>query len=303
MNVVHRFRSYFYILIIVFSGCIKEDLEICEPQPVRMGFTFIPSALCAAELVNASDVNRLTVFLFDRNGLFMQQLDTVPNGTNFHMEVLLEPAHYRVVALAGYEEGQLGNTPFVPGVTRIQDAMVATYLEQRNGALLSAEHMLHLGGDTLTVLPETPGQSLDLTMLGRTKKLNFTVDGIAPDRYQIVIAGNAAQYTFEGEQAYLTGNPLIQVPLQAEEDGSYHATSLLNWPLKDFGFFTRLQIIDPETGTRLVDEDMYELLDRVPGFDAECSRDISIGIDYTTDGKIIIAVNGWGVHEDGYILT
>lgn len=303
MKVVYLLRFFCYVLTCCFLwGCIKEDLEICLPQPVRIGFTFIPSTLCPEERQDAGDINRLTVFLFDRDGLYMQQLDTVPHGVNFQMEVLLEPAHYQFVAVAGYDESQLEGTPFVPGVTRIQDAMVSTYLKQPNGALLSAEHMLYLGGDTLTVIPETPGQSLDLTMVGRTKRLNFEVDGIATDRYQIVIAGNAAQYTFNQEQVYLTGNPLVHVPLQVGEDGVYHATTLLNWPLKDDGFFTRLQIIDPETGRRIVDEDMNELLYLAPGFDAECVGGIDIGIDYTTDGRVIITINGWNVHEDGYIL-
>jgi len=240
--------------------------------------------------------------MFDENGLFVQQVDTIPTGVNYQFEVSLVPAYYQFVAVAGYGNNQLRGVPFVPGVTHIRDAAVATYLEQRNGSLLSAEHVLYLGSDTLTVIPETPGQELAMTLIQRTKTLNVAVDGIATDRYQIVLAGNAAQYVFDGEQVYLTGNPPIFVPVQ-EEDGIYMGSTLINWPLKDHGDYTRFQIIDPATGLRLVDEAFYELLQRVPGLDPDCSVSFDIGIEYRIDGKIIISINGWIVFNGDYILT
>lgn len=301
MKVVQYFGVYSCVMLLAFFGCIKEDLEICFPQPVRIAFTFVPSAECAEQLITPTDVNRLSVFLFDQNGLFVQQVDTISESTNYQLELSLEPAHYQFVAVAGYNEEQLRGAPLLPGVTSIKDGAVVTYLEQRNGSLLSAGQVLYLGSDTLTIIPETPGQELAVTMIQRTKTLNIAVDGIANPEYQIVLTDNAAHYTFEDEQVYLTGSPFIYVPLQ-EDDGIYLGQTLINWPLKDDGDYTRFQIINPATGARLVDEDFGLLLRRVPGLNSDCATSFDIDINYTTTRRIIIYINDWKVYDDGYIL-
>jgi len=289
------------MLALILTSCIKEDLDICLPQPVVVAFSFVPSQKCAEELIVPADLNRLTLFLFDHNGRFLQQVDTIPTGSSYQVELSLEPAHYQFVAVAGYDGDQLWGAPFVPGVTNIRDAAVSSYLERRDGSLLSAEQVLYLGNDTLTVLPEVQGQQLSMTLVQQTKTLNVMVDGIANTHYQIALAGNAAQYTFEMEQVYLTGNPLIYIPLQ-EQGGLFEGWTLINWPLKDEGDYTRLQIIDPATGRRLVDEIFLELLERVPGIDLECSTGFDIEIVYRINVGLTIYIDNWKVYSDGYIL-
>lgn len=302
MKAFQYFGTYSWVLLLVFiGGCIKENLEICLPQPVRIAFTFVPAAACAEEPISPTDLNRLTVFLFDQNGLFVQQIDAVPAGTNNPVELSLVPAHYQFVAVAGYDEGQLRRTPFVPGVTSIKDAAIATYLEQPNGALLSAEQVLYLGSDTLTVIPETMGQELTLMMVQRTKTLNITVDGIANPTYEIVLTGNAADYLFKDGQVYLTGSPMIYVPLN-EDVNTHRGQMLVNWPLKDDGDHTRFQIINPATGTRLVDEDFSLLLRSVPGLRVDCATSFDLHINYAANRRIIIYINNWKVYDDGYEL-
>jgi len=285
----------------MLASCIKEDLAICLPQPIRVALTFVASAECAEEPVTPADINHLTVFLFDQDGRFVQQVDTVQSGTSYQIELSLVPAHYRFVAVAGYDEDQLMGLPFVPGVTHITDAAVTSYLEQRDGSLSSAEQVLYLGNDTLTVLPETPGQELAMTVVQQTKTLNVMVDGIANSQYQIALVGNAAQYTFEMEQVYLTGSPVTYIPLR-EENGHYEGTTLINWPLKDEGDHTRLQIIDPTTGRRLLDEIFLELLEHVPGIDLECSTGFDVEIQYRVNTGLVIYIENWKVYDDGYIL-
>jgi len=301
MRAAWSFRLYGCILVLILASCIKEDLEICLPQPVIVTFFFVPSEACAEEPIVPTDLNRLSVFLFDHNGRFVQQIDTIPAGTNYEVNVSLVPAHYQFVAVAGYDEEQLGGTSFIPGVTHIQDAAVSSYLEHLDGSLLSAEQVLYLGNDTLTVQPEVPGQELSMTLVQQTKTLNVTVDGIANTQYQIALAGNAARYTFEMEQVYLTGSPVIYIPLQ-QEDSIFEGQTLVNWPLKDDGDYTRLQIIDPATGRRVVDEVLLELLERVPGIDFECSTGFDIEIVYRIDAGLTIYIENWKVYSDGYIL-
>lgn len=294
------FRYLFWLSTLV--GCIKEDLQICATQLVRIDFSFIRSIACAEQPITPSELNRLTVFLFDEKGIFVQQVDTIPTGTDYQLDISLVPAHYRFVAVAGYTADQLQGVPFIPGVTRIEDAAVATFVEQRDGSLLSAEHVLYLGSDTLTVKPETAGQEREIALTQRTKTLNVNVDGIATDRYRIALAGNAAAYRFfEDQQVYLTGNPPAYVPIH-QQNGNFIGKTLINWPLKDEGNYTRFQIIDPVTGMRLVDEDFDELLMRVPGFQMDCASDFDVDIEYRTDGRLIISINGWKVYEEGYIL-
>lgn len=285
----------------IFAGCIKEDLEICLPQLVRLNFVFVPSEACAEKPIIPTDLNRLSVFLFDHHGRFVQQVDTIPTGSNYQIELSLEPAHYQFVAVAGYDEGQLDGVPFIPGVTHIQDVAVSSYLEQRDGSLMSAEQVLYLGNDTLTVQPEVPGQELSMTLVQQTKTLNVTVDGIANTQYRIALAGNAARYMFEMGQVYLTGTPVIYIPLK-QEGGIFEGQTLVNWPLKDEGDYTRLQIIDPTTGRRVVDEILLELLERVPEIDLECSTGFDIEIVYRINAGLTIYIENWKVYSDGYIL-
>src|SRR5690606_3666208 len=97
------FRLSCYILALIVVSCIKEDLEICAPQPIQFSFTFTASAECS-DTINPIDVNRLTVFLFDQYGRYIQQIDTIPEGTAYHVQLFLVPANYQVVAIAGYDE-------------------------------------------------------------------------------------------------------------------------------------------------------------------------------------------------------
>lgn len=304
MKIVHRFRLCGLLLVLVFTGCIKEDLEICLPQTVRIAFTFIRSADCIEEIADPEDVNLLTVFVFNENGLFVEQADTIPIGGNYGLELSLEPnITYQFVAVAGYVDEQLRGEPFVPGVTHLEDAAVTTYLEQRNGSLQSAEYILYKGSDTLTVVPETPGQELNITLIQRTKVLNIAVDGLdGNELYEVVLVGNAAQYTFDDQQVFLTGNPMIYVPMEEGADKFLFGRSMVNWPLKQEGFYTRLQVVNPETGYRLLDEDLYELLDQVPGLDLECANSFDIGFLYTVDLRIRIYINQWLVYDSGYEL-
>ncbi len=299
MKVPYYFRLYGIMLAWMLTGCIKEDLEICFPKTVQVAFTFVPSAECTETPIVPTDINLLTVFLFDQHGTFVQQIDTIPAGTDYKMELSLVPAHYQFVTVAGYDEDQLRETPFIPGVTNIRDATVSSYLEVRDGSLLSAEQVLYLGTDTLTVMPEISGE-LAMTLIQQTKVLNIVVDGIANSRYQIALAGNAAQYTFEMDQVYLTGSPPIYVPLQGEGT-LWKGTTLVNWPLKDDGDHTRLQIIDPATGRRLVNEDLLELILRVPDIDLECSTGFTIEIEYRISIGLVIYIENWMVYDNGYV--
>ena len=301
MKAARSFKLFCCILAFILASCIKEDLEICLPQPVVVAFSFVASEACAEEPIVPSGLNRLSVFLFDHNGRFVQRIDTIPTGSNYQIELPLVPAHYQFVAVAGYNEDQLHEAPFMPGVTHINDGAVSSYLENRNGTLTSAEHVLYMGADTLTVQPEAKDQALSMTLIQQTKTLNVTVDGIANTDYQIALAGNAARYTFEMEQVYLTGSPAIYIPLQ-QEGSVFEGQTLLNWPLKDSGNYTRLQIIDPSTGRRLVDEILLELLERVPGIDLECSTGFDIEIVYRIDAGLTIYIENWKVYSDGYIL-
>ena len=140
-----------------------------------------------------------------------------------------------------------------------------------------------------------------MTLIQQTKILHITVDGIANSQYQIALAGNAAQYTFGMEQVYLTGSPPIFIPLQ-DDNGLYKGTTLVNWPLKSDGDNTKLQIINPATGTRLVNEDLLELILRVPNIDLECSTGFDIEIEYRVGRGLIIYIENWKVYDDGYIL-
>ena len=249
-------------------------------------------------------MNRLTIFVFDEKGLFVEQADTIHTGGKYEVELSFAPNNtYNFVAVAGYADEQLSGAPFVPGVTHLEDVAVATYLEQGNGSLQSAEYILYKGSDTLTVVPETPGQELNITLIQRTKVLNIAVDGLdGNELYQVVLAGNAAHYTFDDRQVFLAGNPLIYVPMEEGADKFLFGRSLINWPLKQEGFYTRLQVINPETGYRLLDENLYELLDQVPGLNLECANGFDIGFLYTVDLRIRIYVNQWLVYDSGYEL-
>jgi len=310
MKVFYHFKLFSYaIMTLVFSGCIKENLEICLPQSLHVNFAFIRSEDCVEEISNPEGINRLTVFVFDHDGLLVQRVDTLPSGGSYQMDLSLPPAHYQFVAVAGYEENQLKETPFIYG-TRMEDAAVAAYLEGEEGYFQSANHILYKGSDTLTVKPDKAGQKLSLTSIQRTKVLNINVDGLngfgIEKDFQIALAGNAAQYTFmDDKQVFLAGNPSVFVELKpgtGAEAQLLFGRAMLSWPLSRTISTTRLQVIDPKTGYRVVDENLYELLRRVPNLDLECANSFDIGFLYTVDMKIRIYINGWQVSEDGYEL-
>jgi len=279
-------------------------MEFCLPQTVRVAFTFIHSIDCDEAVTASENVNRLTLFIFDENGLFVQRLDTAFLGFAYEMDVSLLPApSYRLVAVAGYEEEQLTGIPLIPGVTSLKEVTVATYFEQPDGFLRSAEYTLYQGVTSLTVSPDTPEQTHMITMIQRTKSLNITADGLdGNEDYQVVLTGNASRYTFDNRPFFLAGNPPIIVPLMEAEDNILTGKSQINWPLNREGLFTRIQVINPDTGFKLIDENLHELLERVPGLDTECASSFDIGFLYTANLKIRIYINQWLVSEKGYEL-
>ncbi|MFC3197436.1 FimB/Mfa2 family fimbrial subunit [Parapedobacter deserti] len=301
MKAVENLRLFSCVLIFMATSCIKENLDICLPQPVFISFSFVPSQTCAHEFFVPDDLNRLTVFVFDDNGLFLQQVDALPTGDRYQVELSLEPAHYQIFAVAGYDRDQMQSAPFIPGKTNLLDASVSSYLEHRDGSLLSAKQALFIGSHTLTVSSKLQDQKYLMTLIQKTKTLHITVDGISHALYQIALAGNAARYRFDMDQVYLTGNPLMYFSLEGEGH-RYTGRTLINWPMRGEGNYTRLQIINPATGMRLLNEDLLELLFRVPGIDLECAAAFHVEIEYRVTTGLAIYINNWRVHSGGYVL-
>ncbi len=82
MKVIFRL-SMLYILPLLLTGCIREDMSGCfqDQAGLALKFRYVTSP-DSRLLVNSVEVDRLSVFIFDEKGLFISRVNDSLNLIN-----------------------------------------------------------------------------------------------------------------------------------------------------------------------------------------------------------------------------
>lgn len=292
-------KNVFYLLLpmIMLQGCIKEKLADCD---FTLVLNFEQTSNCLPASPYPADLNRIDIFAFDENGLFVNQF-TVLNphtGQDFKVPVTLPGGVFTLVAWAGFAEEQLNLNHFIKGLSNINEVYMASFIAKphSNG---TSPHTLYYGiKSNITVLANSTTPEV-ITLLQKTKPIHINLggEGLNPtDDFQISISHNATYYRFDNVGVRLNpGDDKTIAPLIADlSTTSYKASTHIIWPLDDNNS-PLLIIQNLTTNNKSFSLSLADLLSRMPQTDFDCEPAIDIDIYYISDVQIEVRINGWKV--------
>jgi len=297
------------LLLFFVSGCVKEDLSKCNPGVLlKFDYSLNP------EYTNlfGEEVDKVTVYVFDENGLyygcFTEEGTHLTNG--WEMLLPLPPGDYTIVTWAGplgtYRIGETNadGTAFQnelkKGVTHVDDFMLTA--EKGGQPLTALDNLYHgIAHVTSAYQPET---ATTVDLMKDTKHLIVTVLYNTVTRsgeeasYEVYCTGSNARYMADnrvGKQA----EAVVYRPFETFTNPG-EAVSELNLLRLVIGRPLRL-VVKSKDGKTIFDKDLADVLmatghyNTQEDFDREDSYRMVIKAGF--DGDITITINGWLVVE------
>ena len=298
-------------LLCGFSGCIKEDRSECNPGALlKFDYSLNP------EYTNlfGDEVGKVTVYVFDENGLYYDRFsDAGKHLTNdWEMRLPLPPGNYTTVTWGGplgtmYRIGETNadetafQSELKKGVTHISNFMLTA--ENNGQPLVELDDLYHGKADVTSVY--WPEEFTTVDLMKDTKLLTVTVKDkrVGQSRadatdvpYEVYCTGTNARYLADnsfGKKAETITNLPYNTYITPGR-----AISELNLMRLTIGRSFRLVVKDKE-GKIVFDKDLVETMQATghyntqEDFDREPRYDVVINMD--GDTNIIITINGWEV--------
>lgn len=295
-------------LLALASGCIKEDLSECNPGVLlKFDYSLNP------EYTNlfGAEVDKVTVFVFDENGLYYDRFSEEGSHltNDWQMRLPLPAGSYTTVTWAGalgtYRIGETNadetafQSELKKGVTHIDNFMLTA--EKDGQPLVLLDDLYHGKADVTSVYQPVTATTVDL--MKDTKHLTVTVEdqtvGTADDTpYEVYCTGTNARYladnSFGRKAETITNRPYDTYTTPGK------AVSELDLLRLVIGRPFQLTVKNRE-GKTVFDKDLVQaMLDTghfktQEDFDRELEYNIVITMD--KDVAITITINGWVVVE------
>lgn len=298
-------------LLLLATGCIKEDRSECNPGALlKFDYSLNP------DYTNlfGNEVDKVTVYVFDENGLYYDRFsDEGKHLTNdWEMLLPLPPGNYTTVTWGGplgtmYRIGETNadetafQSELKKGVTHISNFMLTA--ENNGQPLVELDELYHGKADVTSVY--WPEESTTVDLMKDTKLLTVTVKDkkVGQSRadasdapYQVYCTGTNARYLADnsfGKKAETITNLPYNTYITPGR-----AISELNLMRLLIGRPFRLVVKDKE-GKIVFDKDLVEAMQATghyntqEDFDRELRYDVVINMD--GDTNIVITINGWEV--------
>ena len=300
-------------LLCGFSGCIKEDRSECNPGVLlKFDYSLNP------DYTNlfGNEVGKVTVYVFDENGLYYDRFsDEGKHLTNdWEMLLPLPPGNYTTVTWGGplgamYRIGETNadetafQSELKKGVTHIDNFMLTA--EKDGQPLVKLDALYHGKADVASVF--WPQQATTVDLMKDTKHLTVTVKDqrvgqsradAADAPYEVYCTGTNARYmadnSFGKKAEAITNRPYNTYTTPGNAVSELDLMRLL------IGRPFRL-VVKNEAGKTIFDKDLVETMMATGGyttqedFDREMRYDVVINVD--GDAGIVITINGWEVVE------
>lgn len=297
-------------LLCLASGCIKEDLSECNPGVLlKYDYSLNP------EHTNlfGQEVDKVTVFVFDENGLYYDRFSEEGSHltNDWQMRLPLPPGNYTAVtwggALGTYRIGETnaGETAFqselAKGVTHIDNFMLTA--EKDGQPLTQLDDLYHGRADVVSVYqPET---ATTVGLMKDTKHLTVTVQDLTVGRgragagdapYEVYCTGANARYladnSFGRKAETVTYRPYNTYTTPGK------AVSELDLLRLVIGSPFRL-VVNDKAGRKVFDRDLLEAMMATGHFktqeDFDRELDYHVVIKTDLDLSITVTINGWEV--------
>ena len=125
-HITRRYFSFLLLACFAVSCNVYEDFEGC-PSGFSVQFVYTYNMMNVDAF--AEEVNNVTLFIFDENGLFVKKQyeeGEALKKEGYRMLVDLEPGTYQLVTWAGMNEKYFECPDLVPGESVIEDLKVKT---------------------------------------------------------------------------------------------------------------------------------------------------------------------------------
>lgn len=300
-------------LFLLVTGCIKEDRSECNPGALlKFDYSLNP------DYTNlfGDEVGKVTVYVFDENGLYYDRFsDEGKHLTNdWEMRLPLPPGNYTTVTWGGplgtmYRIGETNadetafQSELKKGVTHISNFMLTA--ESNGQPLVKLDALYHGKADVTSVF--WPEEATTVGLMKDTKHLTVTVKDnkvgqskadAANTPYEVYCTGTNARYladnSFGKKAETITNRPYNTYTTPGNAISELDLMRLL------IGRPFRL-VVKNQEGKIVFDKDLVEIMMKTEGyrtqedFDRELKYDVIINMN--GDLGITITINGWEVVE------
>lgn len=218
MKLYFRFLLYpMTALFVLLQSCVGEDNSGCAPGSIKVYFSYLTTY--GQWLVDPAEVNRVHLFVFDENGVFVGEwTDRNPEmSLTYYMELPLPYGTYQFVCWAGMDESYtLTPDPLVKKQTRMDDCLLSLNRFDLNTVAHTPNHLFY------GLLPEgvvnKPQCSFTIELKKMTNTINVTTEGLenTENDYHLTIDDKNGDYDFN---ASLASNAALQYITPCLKDG------------------------------------------------------------------------------------
>ena len=285
------------ILSFVLAGCIRDDLPECIQRETGLVLKYRYAVPLDTETgANATGIDRLSVFIFDENGLFLSQINDslIRIDDNYTMKLPYKEGRFQFVVWAGFRTESYRLTDCIQGKTHIDDFIL--YLKRSEDHRVTNRPALLYHGmhETVELNPEE-NKVVWIDLRRITNNIRVIARDLNPGlNHTIQIVDDNGAYDASGN--FANDDRITYIPQYTSEQGN-------DIPLiADFtvmkltsGRSPRLRIID-DRGTVRYDENLIgKLIGENPIINFEYDHDFVIDITFSTYIPISIKINGWEI--------
>lgn len=288
------------ILWFVLAGCIKEDLSECNQRETGLVLKYRYAVPLATEKdADSAEIDRLSVFIFDEEGLFLSQINDslIRIDDNYTMELPYKEGQFQFVVWAGFREESYRLPDRIQGETHIDDFIL--YLKRGEDHFVTNRPALLYHGlhETVELKPdEKKVVWIDLRRI--TNNIRVIARDLNPElNHTIQIVDDNGAYDASGN--FANDDTIIYVPrYTSKQENEVPLIADFTVMKLATGKSPHLRIVD-ERGTVRYNENLIgKLIGENPTINFEYDHDFVVEIAFSGYVPVSIKINGWEIIEE-----
>lgn len=299
--------------LVCVSSCIREDLSECPPKngTLKIRFAYHTDDDKADDMSRLGIMEKATLYVFDRNNRFVElsSCDDVVVGREYELDVNLTPDIYNFVVWIG-EETHCYTIPAFTNFPTVKpgkdDATLNLDIPASRNVDFSLPRLRFSKLDNKAITGSD--QMIDFDLIQNTNTLIFTVSGLdrTDNTYSFNIADTNGSYDFDNDYASCDAfRYTAEALFSAGSDVLCGTMTVLRLENSRSPQFT---LVNKMTGQALYPSyegqqtDLIQLIlkayeGRTINFDRR--HTFRITLDFDTNMRANVTVDGWNVNESG----
>ncbi|MCD7977092.1 MAG: FimB/Mfa2 family fimbrial subunit [Tannerellaceae bacterium] len=201
----HLIPTLLLTLIISLPSCIHDELEDCFFES-RLFLDYRPANYAAVkEGILAENVKQLSLFVFDKEGLFVKEYtDDAPTlNPDYYISLSgLESGIYQMVLWGGLNDNYVISDSLVAGETKIDDLQLLLKHAEKEQVTTTIPHLFYASGDKKEIeVVKNQDVEEKLKLIQNSYTINLTVNGLeeTDETYTLTIEDHIRKLDFENQ--------------------------------------------------------------------------------------------------------